>query len=114
MSAIDYRLLAGKRVLCAVSGGADSVYLLHNCAEAMRKNGLIVCAAHFNHCLRGVESDRDERFVQELCAHWDVPCVIGRGDVGGYAASTGSAPRRRRANCAMISWKIRPTGWAWT
>ena len=85
MSAIDYRLLAGKRVLCAVSGGADSVYLLHNCAEAMRKNGLIVCAAHFNHCLRGAESDRD-----------------------------GSAPRRRRANCAMISWKIRPTGWAWT
>lgn len=85
MSAIDYRHLAGKRVLCAVSGGADSVYLLHNCAEAMRKNGLIVCAAHFNHCLRGAESDRDERFVQELCAHWDVPCVIGRGDVGGYA-----------------------------
>lgn len=85
MSAIDYRLLAGKRVLCAVSGGADSVYLLHNCAEAMRKNGLIVCAAHFNHCLRGAESDRDERFVQELCAQWDVPCVVGRGDVGGYA-----------------------------
>ena len=106
MSAIDYRLLAGKRVLCAVSGGADSVYLLHNCAEAMRKNGLIVCAAHFNHCLRGAESDRDERFVQELCAQWDVPCVIG--------ASTGSAPRRRRANCAMISWKIRQKGWAWT
>ena len=85
MSAIDYRLLAGKRVLCAVSGGADSVYLLHNCAEAMRKNGLIVCAAHFNHCLRGAESDRDERFVQEVCAQWDVPCVVGRGDVGGYA-----------------------------
>ena len=84
MSGFDYSMLGG-RVLCAVSGGADSVYLLHRCLEGAAENGFGVCAAHYNHCLRGAESDRDERFVQELCAQWDVPCVVGRGDVGGYA-----------------------------
>ena len=44
MSGFDYSLL-GRRVLCAVSGGADSMYLLHRCLEGAAENGFGVCAA---------------------------------------------------------------------
>ena len=83
----DYSALNGAgRVLCAVSGGADSVYLLHRCLEGAREHGYAVCAAHYNHCLRGGESERDERFVRALCESWGVECLAGRGDVAAYAA----------------------------
>ena len=68
-------------LLCGVSGGADSVCLLH----AMLALGLPVKAAHFNHMLRGEESDRDESFVRELCAGLGVECIFGRGDVKALA-----------------------------
>lgn len=56
----------GSTVLCALSGGADSVYLLDrlNCWRLARPFTLY--AAHFNHGLRGEESDRDEQFVRDL------------------------------------------------
>ena len=76
----------GARVLCAVSGGADSVALLHLLC-AMPE--ISVCCAHFNHRLRGAESDRDEAFVKELCAKLGVPCFIGSADVAAYAAEHG-------------------------
>ena len=88
MSVFDFSLL-GSRVLCAVSGGADSVYLLHRCIEGAAEHGYAVCAAHYNHCLRGEESERDERFVRELCAEWGVRLAAGRGDVAAYAAGHG-------------------------
>lgn len=88
MSEFDFSLL-GSRVLCAVSGGADSMYLLHRCLEGAKEHGYGVCAAHYNHCLRGAESDRDERFVLEMCASLGVECVSGRGDVLGYAGANG-------------------------
>ena len=90
-------LPAGARVLCAVSGGADSVALLHLLCSMPE---LTVICAHFNHCLRGAESDRDERFVKELCASLGVPCFVGREDVAAYAAAqslgTEIAARRLR------------------
>ena len=49
-------------VLCAVSGGIDSMYLLCR----LRAMGWRVIAAHFNHRLRGEESERDERFVRAV------------------------------------------------
>ena len=55
-------------ILCAVSGGADSVYLLCR----LREMGYPVAAGHYNHGLRGAEADRDERFVRELCQRLDV------------------------------------------
>jgi len=72
-------------VLCAVSGGLDSMCLLHLLAA----QGMTVTAAHFNHQLRGTESDRDEAFVRERCAEHGVPFVCGRGDVRAHAAETG-------------------------
>ncbi len=76
----------GGRILCAVSGGADSVMLLHYLS---RIEGVDVVAAHYNHCLRGAESDRDEEFVKALCEKLGIKCVIGRGDVAAFAAQSG-------------------------
>ena len=76
----------GVRVLCACSGGQDSVCLLHLLCGMEHVS--VVCA-HFNHGLRGAESDRDEAFVKELCAGLGVPCVTGCGDVSAFAAEHG-------------------------
>lgn len=76
----------GGKVLCAVSGGADSVMLLHFLS---RLEGVEVMAAHFNHCLRGAESDRDEEFVRALCARLGVNCVTGHGNVAAFAEKWG-------------------------
>ncbi len=74
----------GTRVLCACSGGADSTALLHLLCSMQ---GLSVACAHFNHALRGEESDRDEAFVRELCASLGVECFFGTGDVKAFAAA---------------------------
>lgn len=79
----------GARVLCAVSGGADSVCLLHHLHERAGDLGITVICAHFNHMLRGAESDRDELFVQELCLQLGVEFVSGRGEVAAFATEKG-------------------------
>ena len=66
----------------AVSGGADSVALLHLLLEAGRGN-LIV--AHFNHRLRGKASDGDAAFVEKLAAKLGLPCETGSEDVRSLA-----------------------------
>lgn len=76
----------GSKVLCALSGGADSVCLLHFLSTL---EGVEVCAAHYNHRLRGEESDRDEAFVRKLCADMGIICTAGGGNVAEYAAEKG-------------------------
>lgn len=70
----------GDTVYCAVSGGADSVALLHCLSSIKETLGIEVRAAHFNHSLRGEESDADEAFVRTFCAELGVPLTAGRGD----------------------------------
>ncbi len=79
----------GGWVLCALSGGRDSVYLLHRLLEWREEYGFTVAAAHFNHKLRGAESDRDEAFVRRLCNQWGVPLYRGEGDVRSFAEERG-------------------------
>lgn len=79
----------GERVLCAVSGGLDSMCLLHMLDAWRRERGGQVTAAHFNHQLRGDAADRDEAFVRETCAKWDIPLTVGRGDVRSFAKQEG-------------------------
>lgn len=79
----------GCAVLCAVSGGADSVYLLWCLNQLQNVREFKLIAAHYNHHLRGAESDRDETFVRDLCAQRGIPCVIGGGDVAAEAKKCG-------------------------
>ena len=60
----------GSRVLCAVSGGADSIYLLHRLYLLRSMLDFELIAAHYNHKLRGEESDRDEQFVRDFVRGW--------------------------------------------
>ena len=93
----------GCTVLCAVSGGADSVCLLHALYHLRPKLGFSLAAAHYNHQLRGEEADRDAQFVEQLvaeCCGEDrlpdgrtlpaVPLFSGSGDVASQAALHGA------------------------
>ena len=72
-------------VLCAVSGGKDSMYLLFRLRGLASEYGFEICCAHFNHCLRGDESDRDQKFVEDICKSLGIPCHVGSGDVALFA-----------------------------
>ena len=71
----------GRNLLVGVSGGADSVALFF----ALREQGCSFQVLHVNHLLRGEESERDEIFVRELCARYDVPISVRRVDVAARA-----------------------------
>ena len=71
----------GDTVICAVSGGADSVALLFGLYLLKEKLGIILEAAHFNHHLRGAESDRDEAFVRQFCDRYEIPLTVGEGEI---------------------------------
>ena len=71
----------GERVICAVSGGADSVAMLFAFYLLKDKLGIALEAAHFNHHLRGEESDRDETFVREFCERYEIALHVGSGEV---------------------------------
>jgi tRNA(Ile)-lysidine synthase len=69
--------------VAAVSGGADSVSLLLALKElrAIKKLDLRIVIAHFNHQLRGLESDKDEEFVRHLTSEYGLEFAVGRGNV---------------------------------
>ncbi|MDR1754881.1 MAG: tRNA lysidine(34) synthetase TilS [Eubacterium sp.] len=71
----------GGAVTVALSGGADSVSLLHALKRLCTGLGLVVKACHLNHKLRGEESERDERFVRHLCEEYNVPLTVKSSDV---------------------------------
>ncbi len=72
-------------ILCAVSGGADSVFMLHVLKKLCDAHGTKICAAHFEHGIRGGESMRDAAFVEEMCRNLGVECVIGHENIPEYA-----------------------------
>ena len=78
----------GGGVLCALSGGADSMYLLCRLLEGRVKYGWTVQAAHLNHGLRDA-AGRDEEFVRGWCGRQGVPLSVGRADAAAFAAREG-------------------------
>lgn len=87
-----YRMLEkGNSVLTGVSGGADSVALLHFLCSLREQLGLKVFAAHINHRLRGADADRDEEYVRQICAQWGVELFTLRADVREQAARAGES-----------------------
>jgi len=77
----------GALVLAAVSGGLDSMCLVHY----LLARGTRVAAAHLNHGLRGAAADEDEAFVRAWCAARGVPCVTERADVAALARVRGES-----------------------
>jgi len=63
----------GDHLLVAVSGGLDSMTLLHLLHQFRDDIGIIISVAHINHCLRGKESDEDEGFVKSFCEERQLP-----------------------------------------
>jgi len=77
---------AGDRVGVAVSGGADSVALLRLMLELRKELGVVLSVVHFNHLLRGQESDADEEFVAALANKHKLQLHRERGDVREHAS----------------------------
>lgn len=90
----------GDRIVCAVSGGADSMALLWALYLLKEEWNLTLSAAHFNHHLRGTESDRDEQFVREFCAGYGIPLHVGHAEV--RAGKKGLEAAARDARYAFL------------
>lgn len=79
-------LTAGDRVGIAVSGGIDSVALLRILLELRGELGIVLSVVHFNHQLRGEESDADQEFVATLARQFDLEFFVDGKDVAQHAA----------------------------
>ena len=124
----EYRLIPpGSAVLCAVSGGADSIYLLHRLWRLRRELNFTLAAAHFDHRLRGAESAQDMEFVREfvsLCCGRErtlrpdgtvetlppVELFTGSGDVAARAKETGRGLEDDRPGTAATPFSGKPPG----
>jgi tRNA(Ile)-lysidine synthase len=80
---------AGDRLVVAVSGGGDSVCLLHILLRWRKELGVELHVAHLNHQLRGAESDSDASYVSDLARSLDVSATIERRDVAIYRNQKG-------------------------
>ena len=78
-------ILPGQRISVACSGGPDSTALLLILHELSPRLGFVVSVCHFNHRLRGDESDEDSRFVQHLAERLRMPFHIQQADVHNFA-----------------------------
>jgi tRNA(Ile)-lysidine synthase len=73
-------------VVIGVSGGPDSVCLLHILANSQRELGIKLHAAHLNHELRGAESEADAEYVSSLAGSLGIPITTDKQDVAAYRA----------------------------
>jgi len=89
-------LKPGDKVVCAVSGGADSMALLWAMHLLQDKLGISLEAAHFNHRLRGEESQRDEAFVKDFCHAHGIVCHVGSALVEAGEKGLEAAAREAR------------------
>ena len=85
-----YRLFSpGETVVVGVSGGPDSLCLLHLLRRLAPELRLWLHVADLHHGLRGAEADADAAFVAELADCWGLPCTVGRADVAALAREAG-------------------------
>lgn len=82
---MSYGVPKGTRLLCAVSGGIDSMVML----SLLNEMNYECVVAHCNFRLRGDESDGDEQFVRDMCAKMYVPCFVNTFDTHKFADETG-------------------------
>ncbi len=82
----QHQLISGKKLVVAVSGGPDSVCLLHILARLHKELKVSLHVAHLNHQLRGAESEADAKYVSELSRQLGIPATIEGREVKGYQA----------------------------
>ena len=90
----------GDTIICAVSGGADSMALLWGMYLLQAKLGIRLEAAHFDHNLRGEESREDAEFVRKFCEFHDIPLHMAQGNV--VAGKKGLEAAARDARYAYL------------
>jgi len=78
-------LAGGDTVVVGVSGGPDSLCLLHILCRLGNDYALALHVAHLNHCLRGAEADEDQAFVVELADRWGLPAHAESQDIAALA-----------------------------
>jgi tRNA(Ile)-lysidine synthase len=81
-----HQLISGKKLVVAVSGGADSVCLLHILASLRKELKLSLHIAHLNHRLRGAESEADAKYVLDLANKLAIPATVEGREVKEYQA----------------------------
>jgi tRNA(Ile)-lysidine synthase len=81
----------GEAILIAVSGGLDSMVLLHLLVRLAPAHRWQLTVAHFNHQLRGRSSDADQRLVEQTAKKLGLPFVAGRADVRAHASMRGDS-----------------------
>ena len=82
----EYNMLEkGDKVLCAVSGGADSMCLLSAMQTLARELDISVYVANVNHLIRGDEAKRDSKFVKEFCKKNEIECFYREYDIPGLS-----------------------------
>lgn len=84
-----HMLNPGDTVLVALSGGADSMALLNVLYSLKNEYSINLCAAHFNHGIRGDEAKRDEDFCVDFCRETGVELFVGCADIPALAKQRG-------------------------
>lgn len=79
----------GENILIGVSGGHDSVALLHILREISKDRGYRLHIAHVNHGVRGAEADGDEDYVRKLAETYGFPFYVKKADMNRYAKERG-------------------------
>ncbi len=90
------------RVAVAVSGGPDSICLLHTLVELAPSLEITLSVAHLNHQLRGAESDEDEKFVRELAATLGLPFHRAAANLPAHENLEQAGRNARRAFFALL------------
>ena len=84
-------LVYGDRIVTGVSGGADSMCLLHFLVSHAESFSAEIIAAHVNHNLRGDEAMRDQKLVEKYCASLGIKCEVLSADINSISEKTGES-----------------------
>lgn len=102
--------LSPTHLLCAVSGGGDSVALLHALCLLREERGFRLEAVHVQHGLRGESAQADETFVRQLCNAWQVPLTVANANLQGSMESPGMETRARNRRRELFAQVMQEKG----
>ena len=101
----EYHMAKGGRLIVGLSGGADSVCLLHVLRQLVPRYGWDLQAVHIHHGLRGEEADRDAAFAMGFAQSLGVPCQVVSFDVAAEARKQGRSTEEFCGMKPLRSWQ---------